>query len=63
MDTNTNLTEQQTAKSFMSACRKYFGTKEGQSLRDFLAEVNSLSPEDKREIEEGLKREGIRIIA
>ena len=33
--------------SFIAACRKFFGTKPGQTLQDFAAEIKSLTPQDK----------------
>lgn len=56
MVTETNV------KSFMSACKAYFGLRPQQDLRSFLAEVNQLSPEDKEEIAKGLDREGVHIL-
>lgn len=44
-----------TAKSFMSACRDFFGQKPGQSPIEFGKEVQKLSPKDKVEIAEGLR--------
>jgi len=36
--------------SFAVACKKFFGTKEGQGLSQFLAEIRQLSPQDVEEI-------------
>jgi len=42
--------------SFVVACKKFFGTKEGQGLAAFLAEIRQLSPQDIEEIREELER-------
>lgn len=49
-------------KSFTSAAKAFFGLKPDQSLRDFLAETQELTSEDKQEIAEGLKQNGITIV-
>jgi hypothetical protein len=54
--------EQQQVKSFASAAKIFFGLKDGQSLKDFLGEVQQLSPEDKSEIAAGMERNGIKIV-
>ena len=48
-------------KSFVSAAKAYFGMKEGENLREFMNECSSLSPDDKAEMAEGMKRHGITI--
>lgn len=37
----------QTFKSLSAALKAFFGTKPGQSLTDFMAEVKELTPEDR----------------
>lgn len=49
--------------TFMSACRDYFGVKEGQTSMDFGKEVRTLTPEDREEISVGLKSLGYDIMA
>ena len=43
--------------TFMAACRKYFGFKDGQTLTEFSKEVKELSAEDHAEMAEGLSKE------
>ena len=43
--------------SFVVACRNFFGQKPGQSLTEFQAELKALTPQDRREIAEGLSKE------
>lgn len=45
-------------KSFIAACREYFGFKPGQSLTEFGAEIKELSYEDKLELAEGMRKHG-----
>lgn len=40
--------------SFTKACKEYFGTKPGQKLTEFAAELKALTPEDKAEMAFGL---------
>jgi hypothetical protein len=46
-------------KSFIGACREFFGFKPGQTLTEFGAEIKALSYEDKKEIAQGLRDVGI----
>lgn len=41
--------------SFIAACRKFFGTKPGQSLQEFAAEVRALTDKDKTDLIEMFK--------
>lgn len=41
---------------FVEACRTFFGLKQGQSPMDFLKEIKQLTPEDRKEIAEGLSK-------
>ncbi len=43
-------------KSFMQACKDFFGMKEGQTNLDFGKEVKALNPEDRKEIAEGITK-------
>jgi hypothetical protein len=43
-------------RTFMTSCKEYFGFKPGQSLVEFRDEVNALSPQDRKEIAEGLSK-------
>jgi hypothetical protein len=43
--------------SFVAACNKYFGRKEGQNLTEFQAELKALSIEDR----EYFKREFLKV--
>lgn len=49
------------AQSFMSACKQFFGTREGQTALDFAREVRALTDEDRTEIANGLRQNGIEI--
>lgn len=51
MDTTKTFT-------FMSACRDYFGTKEGQTAMDFGKELKQLTEADRAEIKQGLEAIG-----
>jgi len=42
--------------SFAVACKKFFGTKEGQGLSAFLAEIRQLSSQDVEEIRAELEK-------
>lgn len=44
--------------TFMSACRDYFGVKEGQTSMDFGREVKALTTDDRTEIKAGLVKLG-----
>lgn len=46
------------ARSFVAACKNFFGLKEGQSLTEFGQELKALSHEDKMEIAQGLRAVG-----
>lgn len=48
--------------TFMSACREFFGLKEGQTGLSFGKEVQALTPADRAEITEGLKAQGYDIL-
>ena len=43
-------------KSFIAACREYFGFKPGQTLGEFGAEIKQLNHADKVEIAEGMRK-------
>ena len=43
-------------KSFMVACKEFFGFLPGQTLLQFREEVAALTPADRKEIAEGLSR-------
>jgi hypothetical protein len=49
--------------TFMSACRDYFGLKEGQTSMQFGKEVQALTPEDRTEITAGLTKLGYQFSA
>lgn len=40
----------QTRKSFVVACKQYFGFLPGQSLMEFRDEIRKLTPEDREEL-------------
>jgi hypothetical protein len=44
--------------TFAASCKKYFGLHEGQSLKEFSAELKCLTYEDKVEIADLLTAEG-----
>jgi hypothetical protein len=44
--------------TFMSACRDFFGTKEGQTAMDFGKELKQLTEADRAEIKAGLQSLG-----
>jgi len=48
-------------KSFMTACREFFGLREGQKPIEFGKEIQALTNEDRVEIAEGLRKNGIEI--
>lgn len=43
--------------SFMAACRKYFGTRDGQTALDFGKEVRALTADDRKELAPLLAKE------
>ena len=45
--------------SFTAAAKHFFGFREGKGLTDFAAELKQLTIEDKLEIAEGLRQNGI----
>lgn len=47
------------ARSFVAACKEFFGFKEGQTLTEFGAELKALSYEEKLEIAAGLRATGL----
>jgi len=49
--------------TFMSACRDFFGLKEGQTSMDFAKEVKALTEADRAEITAGLNGQGYKIVA
>ena len=55
------VNKEQVFKSFTSAAKAYFGLKPEEDLRGFMDECRALSPDDKTEIAEGMKRHGIMI--
>lgn len=46
-------------KSFIAACREFFGFKPGQTLTEFGQEIKALSHADKVDIAAGLREVGI----
>lgn len=55
--------EMETKKmTFMQACRDYFGLLPGQSAMDLGREVKALSEADRKEISEGLMKQGYELI-
>ena len=54
--------ETQNFKSFPAAAKAFFGMKPGQELREFMAEVNQLSPDDRIELAKGMEQHGIKIL-
>ena len=48
--------------SFMSACRNFFGVKEGQSNLEFGKEVKMLTKADRKDITDGLEMNGYKIM-
>lgn len=46
-------------KSFIAACREYFGFRPGQKLTEFGQEIKALSHEDKLELAQGLRDVGV----
>lgn len=49
--------------TFISACKDFFGLKEGQTAMQFGKETQVLTPEDRAEIKVGLEALGYRISA
>lgn len=49
--------------TFMSACKDFFGLKEGQTSIEFGKELKQLTTEDRAEIKAGLEQNGYEIIA
>ena len=49
--------------TFVSACNKYFGRKEGQNLTEFQAELKELGPEDRAYFAREFRKIGIEIVA
>ena len=47
--------------SFASACKDFFGYKEGEGMREFMAEIKALTDTDRAEIKEGLSKVGYNI--
>ena len=47
--------------SFLQACREFFGYKPDQKAIDFAKEVKFLTNDDRREIADGLKKNGFDI--
>lgn len=50
--------EQTKSFTFMSACRDFFGTKEGQTAMEFGKELKELTEADRAEIKAGLQKLG-----
>ncbi len=49
--------------SFMSACVRFFGVREGQTKLDFGKEVQKLTPQDRLDLIPGLEKElGCKIV-
>lgn len=49
-------TEKTRELTFMSACREFFGQKEGQTTLDFGKEVKALTMEDRKDLTPGLEK-------
>lgn len=49
--------------TFMSACRDFFGLKDGQTAMEFGKELKALTEQDRAEIKDGLQRLGYEIVA
>lgn len=47
------------SRSFVAACKDFFGFKQGQTLSDFSAELKELTYNDKMEIAAGLRNIGL----
>lgn len=45
--------------TFISACRKFFGIKDGQTLQQFASEIKELTAQDKLDLIEMFKTVGI----
>lgn len=56
------LTMETKKMTFMQACRDYFGLLPGQSSMDFGREVKALNDTDRKEIIEGLVKQGYEIM-
>lgn len=48
-------------ETFMTACRNFFGLREGQKPIEFGKEIQALTNEDRVEIADGLRKNGIEI--
>lgn len=49
--------------TFMSACRDFFGLKDGQTAMDFGKEIKALTDADRAEISAGLASHGYKIVS
>jgi hypothetical protein len=49
-------------KTFVVACKEFFGFKPGQGLQDFAAEVKALSPKDRADLVGEFAKIGIEIV-
>jgi hypothetical protein len=50
-------------KTFMVACKEFFGFLPGQTLSDFSAEVKKLTEQDRKEMTPGLEQNlGVKIV-
>lgn len=47
------------SRSFVAACKEFFGFKPGQTLSEFSGEIKALTHNDKMEIAAGLRNIGI----
>lgn len=47
--------------TFVMACNKFFGRKEGQTLQDFNQELKALTPKDRADLTEMFKTVGYEI--
>jgi len=47
--------------TFTVACKKFFGTKFNQTLSQFLEEIRKITPEDRKELTELMRKNGIEI--
>ena len=47
--------------SFIAACRKHFGYRESEGLKEFSEEIKALTPKDREEMTEGFAQIGIAV--
>lgn len=58
-----NRRRQMKEMKFASACKDFFGLKQGDTLKEFAAELKSLTEKDRAEIKAELEKNGYKIIA